>query len=113
MGIYHNFTASSDGTAPGKYCPQGNNATLFDCSKKDPSYMPLSHNAQQAYSYIANSTLFYSDLIAAFLRLTSVPSEYDGPYVDFRPQYVCESGVPVCRGDVLLQNCKNFSVPSC
>lgn len=113
MGIYHSFTATADGTAPGRSCPQLDNLTLFDCSKVDPSYMPLSPNAQQAHNYVQNSTLFYVDVINALLKVTSVPSEYDTPesFVSFYPEYVCENGVPKCRGDVFLQNCAGFTNP--
>ena len=75
MGFYHNFTAAADGTAPGKYCPQINNVTaLYDCSLVDPSYMPLSRNALQAFSYVKSLSTFYYDLFLAYNALTSVPS---------------------------------------
>lgn len=74
MGYYHNFTGNAEGATSGKYCPQLSNITLYDCSKVDPSYMPLSNNAQQVFNYVKNSTLFYSDLINAMLKMISVPS---------------------------------------
>jgi hypothetical protein len=116
MGFYHLFNSKPNGTAPGKYCPQLKNlTTLFNCSTKDPSYMPLSHNAQQAFNYVKNLTLYYYDLYKAFNALTSVPSEFDNSanFVRFYPSWVCNGTQPICMGDVWMQACAGYSIPTC
>lgn len=61
-----------NGTAPGKYCPQGFNTTLYDCNSRDSSYMPLSRNAGQGFRYALNNLAYLNDLVPAFLRLMNV-----------------------------------------
>ncbi len=111
MGMYHDFKSSANGTAPGKYCPQLNNNTLYDCSKVDRSYMPLSRNAQTVFNYANSPITYYRDLINAMMRLTSVPSESDNSntWIDFRPKFVCVNGQLKCLGDVLFQNCQGYT----
>lgn len=109
MGVYHNFVSAQDGSVSKKWCPQMKNTSLYDCSSVDSSYMPLSSNAQQAWTYHQNQTKFYEDVIDAFIRMTSVRSEEDtNSYLDFTPELVCVNGELVCRGDVFLQNCPDF-----
>ena len=116
MAIYHNFTANSTGHVSGKYCNQHNNKSLHDCSATDPKFMPLSRNAQQSWNYAQNQTLFFWDMINAFVKLTSIPTEND--LTDFKNitaawVCVCEVdpyfGIPYhfleCQGDVFMQGC--------
>ena len=124
MAVYHNFTANSTGHVTGKFCNQFNNASLHDCSASDPTFLPLSSNAQRSWNYAHNQTLFYWDMIHAFVDMTSVPSEFDsGSYTDITSAWVCVSetdpvtGVTThflqCQADVFMQGCAGFSQPVC
>ena len=124
MAVYHSFTADANGNVTGKFCNQWQNATLYDCSNTDPSYLPLSSNAQLSHNYATNQTLFYWDVIHAFVDMTSVPSENDsGSYSTVTSGWECVSEVDSvtgvtshflqCQGDVFLQGCAGHSQPVC
>lgn len=72
MSIYYNFTAGTNGTVKGLYCPQGANKTLFDCNSKNSSYLKLSSRAPQGFKYATNNTAWIEDLVPAFLKLVNV-----------------------------------------
>ena len=81
--------------------------------------MPLARNAQQAWTYTQNPTLFYQDFINAFLKMVSVPPENDpGNYQNYSPAWVCVeqndgSFALECLGDVFRLGCPGFSQPAC
>lgn len=86
MGVYQDFKSDQNGAVSEKWCPQMRNTTLFDCHQIDPSYMPLSTNAQQAWTYHQNQTKFFEDVIDAFIRMTNVKPPGDtSTYLDFTP----------------------------
>ena len=114
MGFYHEFTADSVGAVTGKFCNQRNNATLFDCHATDPTYLPLSPNAGQVRNYVLSQNTYYTDVINAFLKMTSVPGDNDsGVYTDMSPEWKCVNGALVCQGDVFMQGCPGFTQPAC
>lgn len=111
MLLYFNFTATPSGYVANqtakKYCPQGGNATLYDCSQTNPSYMPLSRFAEQSFRYAKSNDLFLSELIPAFKRLNNVTSEFTDPtYLrGFYTQIVCVNGQEICSGDIWFMGC--------
>ena len=124
MAIYHNFTSNSTGHVKGKYCNQYKNESLHDCSASDPKFMPLSRNAQQSWNYAQNQTLFYWDMIHAFIKLTNIPTEHDTKeFTNITAAWVCVCEVDPyfgisyhfleCQGDVFMQGCAGFKKPSC
>ena len=127
MLLYQNFTTNSTGhvnSTANKYCNQFNNASLYDCSQADPTYMPLSRFAQKSWDYSRDQKMFYEDMIHAFIDMTSVPSENDsGSYSEITSAWECVSEQdPVtgttthflqCQADVFLLGCAGFSQPSC
>ena len=124
MAMYHNFTPDANGRTAGKFCPQFENTTQFDCHAHDPSFLPLSRNAQNIWNYAKNQTLYFWDVIHAFIEMTSIPAENDpGIYQGIAPAWECVQETNMvtgntfytlkCLGDLFLQGCIGFSQPQC
>lgn len=114
MNMYHVLEADSTGHVNKKWCPQQNNNTLYDCSRIDPSFMPLRNTSSQVYKYAKDQKSFYIDLIQSFFKMTSVPSERDsGQYFYFTPEWMCVGNKAVCAGDIFFQNCHGLPQINC
>ena len=109
IAMFHNLTGDSKGRFKGKFCPQLRNDTLFDCSRKDASYLPLSRNAHQVWEYSRKPEKFYSDIIQAFLKMMRVPEKKsdENYYRAFTPQWGYLHGVRTCLGDIFEQGCES------
>ena len=108
MMVYLKFHVNSTGgTEDGEYCPQGNNATLYNCSDANTEtkkYLPVSHTAQQALNYARDNMFYLNELIPIYLKMLS----YVNPPValtPFEPKIGCVNGVPTCLGDVFFAGC--------
>ena len=116
MQIYLSFTPNATGgETAGKYCPQGNNATVYPCTNiNTPSrrYLPLANNAGLAMSYAQNSNLFYINLISAFNKMVGYTSQ-NTYLTPFAPGWFCVNGVAKCLGDVYFSGCDQSNKITC
>ncbi len=124
MQIYLKFTpnGTDGGSTIDGYCPQANNQTsssstfIFDCSTLSTasrSYLGIRQNtAALALKYAQNNTLFLTDLISAFLKMSSLAST-STLLSTYKADFVCVNKVWVCKGNIFFESCGTAPSASC
>jgi hypothetical protein len=108
MEIYLSFTTNATGGEnKGIYCPQGNNGTLYNCSRLNSGatkYLPLAKNAPLAFNYAKSNANYLAALIPAFLKMVShtVPPV---SFTTFTAAWGCFNRQLTCLGDIFFGGC--------